>query len=303
MKFFEGTLRPMRAKLSAVTVEYGLHEGRFWLPKLNVAEGEFVAAFVRVPMKWEESFRYNSVNGRDSLPAVPGVEQAGKAPDDDAAWLFGGEVTIGSEGRPRHDLTPAERIAREDSIVRYSTRRADSLRALATEAREKGDTIRAKQLSASVSYYSSRARNITRRREACATDSTYYAGINTRYDGAVRAAVRMPCDLARLENSPDLPGLDLRTGETVFGSSELRRTRERARLHAAAWMGAAAAAVRDWTRVHALQSRRSALGRRRRVVDAGPGLHGERTRLRLRLSPTAYRISRSRSPVRTGAPR
>src|SRR3712207_7992148 len=33
-----GVMSPLRADISAITVEYGLHEGRIWLPKLNVAE-------------------------------------------------------------------------------------------------------------------------------------------------------------------------------------------------------------------------------------------------------------------------
>src|SRR6185503_14226717 len=57
---------PARATISAITVEYGLYQGRFWLPRLNVAEGEMLAGFVRMPVKVEERFRYNSVSVADS---------------------------------------------------------------------------------------------------------------------------------------------------------------------------------------------------------------------------------------------
>src|SRR6185295_11694834 len=55
----------------AVVVEYGLHEGRFWLPRLRLAEGSAQVSFMHVPFKMEESFKYASVNGKDTIPKVP----------------------------------------------------------------------------------------------------------------------------------------------------------------------------------------------------------------------------------------
>ncbi len=68
----KGLLSPMRATISAVTVEYGLHQGRFWMPRQNVAEGEAQAGFLRIPIKFEESFRYDRVVGDDFTLGVPG---------------------------------------------------------------------------------------------------------------------------------------------------------------------------------------------------------------------------------------
>ena len=87
MKIGEGMLSPMRAKISGITVEYGLYEGRFWLPKMNVAEGEAQAGFVRMPVKFEESFKYDAVNGTpldDSQDAKP-AEDAEDAAQASAA--------------------------------------------------------------------------------------------------------------------------------------------------------------------------------------------------------------------------
>src|SRR5262249_5200623 len=81
LKPVQGTDQPMKASLSAVTVEYGLYEGRFWLPKLNIAEGLFQMGFMRFPMKWEERFQFNRVNGADSLAAVPRIPPGGVAED------------------------------------------------------------------------------------------------------------------------------------------------------------------------------------------------------------------------------
>ena len=57
----------MTGKVNAITIEYGLHEGRFWMPRLQGLEGEAQAGFMHIPFKLEQSFKYASVNG--SLPA------------------------------------------------------------------------------------------------------------------------------------------------------------------------------------------------------------------------------------------
>jgi hypothetical protein len=67
----KGMMSPMRGQVRAVAVEYGLYGGRFWLPRLQYAEGDAQAGFVRVPFKIEMSYKYASVNGRDSLPPLP----------------------------------------------------------------------------------------------------------------------------------------------------------------------------------------------------------------------------------------
>ena len=64
-------ISPIVAQISAIAVEYGLYEGRFWLPRLQAAEGSANVSFMRVPFKMEQSFRYSSVNRIDNLPAVP----------------------------------------------------------------------------------------------------------------------------------------------------------------------------------------------------------------------------------------
>ena len=63
-------ISPMSANISAITIEYGLHEGRFWLPRVQSAEGKARAGMMHIPFKFEEKYRYASVNGdaMDSLP-------------------------------------------------------------------------------------------------------------------------------------------------------------------------------------------------------------------------------------------
>jgi hypothetical protein len=67
---------PMRGEVSAITVEYGMYGGRFWLPRMRSAEGSGQASFARVPFKIEQSFKYASVNARDSLPELPPLRRS-----------------------------------------------------------------------------------------------------------------------------------------------------------------------------------------------------------------------------------
>ena len=61
-------ITPMKAMVSAITVEYGLHEGRFWLPRAQTIEGDAQVSFMRIPFKLEQRFTYASVNGTDPMP-------------------------------------------------------------------------------------------------------------------------------------------------------------------------------------------------------------------------------------------
>lgn len=89
-------ISPMRAQVSAIAVEYSLHQGRFWLPRLRTAEGSATVSFIRVPFKFEQSFRYASVNAIDSLPPIP--------------------VRAGTEGDPPDSLSGEERDRWRDSV-------------------------------------------------------------------------------------------------------------------------------------------------------------------------------------------
>ncbi|MEO8564573.1 MAG: hypothetical protein ABI601_21040 [bacterium] len=64
-------LFPMKAEISAIGVEYGLYQGRFWLPRLQVAQGGGQMGFVRVPFKLEQKFTYENVNAGAPLKPIP----------------------------------------------------------------------------------------------------------------------------------------------------------------------------------------------------------------------------------------
>ncbi|HUF65904.1 MAG TPA: ShlB/FhaC/HecB family hemolysin secretion/activation protein [Gemmatimonadaceae bacterium] len=67
-------MNPMTADVPVVTVEYGLHEGRFWLPRSQMVEGSARVGIVRVPFKMEQSYTYDAVNGE--IPVAPVIVAA-----------------------------------------------------------------------------------------------------------------------------------------------------------------------------------------------------------------------------------
>lgn len=69
--FAKALVTPMRAELTALTIEYGLLEQRFWLPRLQGAEFSIRASLMRLPLKIEQRYRYASVNSTDALEPIP----------------------------------------------------------------------------------------------------------------------------------------------------------------------------------------------------------------------------------------
>ncbi|MGQ0764248.1 MAG: hypothetical protein ACT4OZ_01110 [Gemmatimonadota bacterium] len=103
----KGMFSPMEAMLEAVTIEYGLYGGGYWLPRTQYAEGHAKAGFLRVPFRMEESFRYASVNGPDSVPPAPPGRLSLRELRDS---LFG------KDAPPLRELPEAERVARQKQL-------------------------------------------------------------------------------------------------------------------------------------------------------------------------------------------
>jgi hypothetical protein len=112
---------PMTASVSAIGVEYGLYQGRFWLPRLQVLEGGANVSFMRVPFKLEQKFQYDRVNSGESLPAIV-VDSTSRRP-------AGVNVTVGSSNRSDSTRT-ARRAARrrqcDSTGFRTYTRMSDN---------------------------------------------------------------------------------------------------------------------------------------------------------------------------------
>jgi hypothetical protein len=63
-------ITPMRGNVTSITVEYGLHEGHFWLPRSQAVEGQVQVSFMHIPFKLEQRYSYASVNGAEPLDDV-----------------------------------------------------------------------------------------------------------------------------------------------------------------------------------------------------------------------------------------
>jgi hypothetical protein len=174
--FVKPMMFPLKGEMSAITLEYGLYGGRFWLPRSRTAEGHGIASFVRVPFKLEQSFKYTSVNAAADLPSIP-----------IANW--NNTITIQT---PRGLSDSARRVWR-DSVLRDLTRAAQARR----DSVFMGLVSRRRLSQCDTSEY--RVRSDRR-----------YGQSDTPY------ATRVPCDASVLENSPDLPASIFDPGEELF---------------------------------------------------------------------------------------
>jgi hypothetical protein len=129
----KATFRPAKAKLDAISVEYGLYQGKFWLPRANSATASAQMGFVRVPVQIDEKFTYDVVNGDFTMAAVPPPPAPRNRVADSLAGIsrdssyrlarenggdIGATIIIGSDGKPD---TTAKGRARRDSLLNRST--------------------------------------------------------------------------------------------------------------------------------------------------------------------------------------
>jgi hypothetical protein len=199
-------ITPMRGTISVITVEYGLYEGRFWLPRLQAAEGEGQVSFMRVPFRIEERYQYSSVNGdADSLPTMPAI-----APE----LLELARLDSLSEAGDTVARNQASAIREERRAAREAARtaRRDSLKVLDSLARAGDDSARALAEAMRAP-----------RPGQCDTSSTR-TQTTGQYRG-LRVMVKTPCDAAVLAHSPDLPPSIYDAGEEIFSGQDLTELR------------------------------------------------------------------------------
>ena len=158
-------LFPMTASVSAVGVEYGLYQGKFWLPRVQVLEGGMNMSFLRVPFKLEQKYDYEHVNSGENLPPIQVVP--------DSLRIRGTRVGVMVGGMSK----------------------ADSIR---------------------------ESRRTTRRRSQCDTSSIQsMVYTRTSKSNPNPVLITVPCDSAKLANSPDLPASIYDKGDETFGGAEM----------------------------------------------------------------------------------
>ena len=262
--WIRGIINPMRFDISLVTIEYALYEGRFWLPRVNRAEGLSQAMFMRIPIKVEESYKYDDVDGTAPLPPLPVLSEARRmaasmqvcAPaceDVETDDVTDGRITrqrrlqltdslLRSAGMTPAlvaDTTPLAARTRfvgdslfrnyRDSIVksirdaRYVVR--DSLlraagRTVPALTDSTRDARRTRRYGDSLYRATTRAERRKVRDAECAASGGTYTRMETRYEGALRYGVRLPCDSTALATSKELPESPYDANESVFSQRD-----------------------------------------------------------------------------------
>ncbi|HEY0931109.1 MAG TPA: hypothetical protein VGE27_14410 [Gemmatimonas sp.] len=170
------TFRPAKARLDAITVEYGLYQGKFWLPRAHSATASADFMFMRVPFRLDEKFSYESVDGDFTLAPLPPARNR-----------------LASGDSARADSTKADSmvVASGGSGVSISLGTGTGNSAGKDRASQRRDSVQASV------YGAAKVRQ-------CANDSTW-TRIENRYEGAVRVAYDLPCDMKKLSSSPSLP--------------------------------------------------------------------------------------------------
>lgn len=174
-KWVSGMFRPAKASLDAISVEYGLYQGRFWLPRANSATASAQVGFMRVPVRIDEKFVYDDVNGDFTLPNLPPPRTI---------------VVLRDSANPATSIRDTIRLSeREPASVSVSV--GGNSRDTSAARNRVVDSVRAE-------------RGPRARVEQCKTDSVW-TRMDTRYEGALRIAYAMPCDEKKLTTAPELP--------------------------------------------------------------------------------------------------
>lgn len=63
-------ISPFKVEISAITIEYGLFDGRYWLPRARSLAGSQQLSFAHMPVVIEQAFAYDKINGPESVAAI-----------------------------------------------------------------------------------------------------------------------------------------------------------------------------------------------------------------------------------------
>ena len=177
---FRAVMGDSKFSLSSIVVEYGLYEGRFWLPRSQTMEGLGEVMFARIPMRYDNVFEYPSVNGALDMAAIV--------------------VDTTVRHRPVLPTMPAGLDSAEQRLFR------DSARAAYTDAvKAREDSVKQGLRVGSMAQ--------------CDTANTRVV-TSYRFRTRLPVETRVPCDLDALMTSADLPESIYDSGEEIFGSAD-----------------------------------------------------------------------------------
>src|SRR5687768_2384156 len=134
-----GFMKPIRAELQYITIEYSLVHLRWWMPRLFAAEGMFQMGPIRTPIHYERSYTDYQVGGdttvsviaRDSLPESERKRPCRPNTEMNVSVSVGDEKPSQEEIERRRQREAARDSARRvaiDSIMAKDTSRARRMR-------------------------------------------------------------------------------------------------------------------------------------------------------------------------------
>lgn len=116
MYIINSVFAPNVGEISSISIEYGLYEGRFWLPRLQSAEGSVKAMFVRAPVKYENAFSYASVNASPTLAAIA-VDTTQAAADSSVRQCVNAQMRVVTQYKGDARIPAALTIPCSDSML------------------------------------------------------------------------------------------------------------------------------------------------------------------------------------------
>jgi len=118
-------LTPFSFDIEAFTIDYGLYGERWWLPRSQTARGELRMGVIRSTATLDQSFRYASVNGTDTLPSLSaGMRRFSMDVGDDIGSVVEGVVDGVVPGRQFRRRSRAFDCAKSDTAY-HRERRGD----------------------------------------------------------------------------------------------------------------------------------------------------------------------------------
>jgi len=191
-----GFLKPVRAELQYITIEYGLMHLRWWMPRLIAGEGVLQMGGIRAPLHYERSYSDYTVSGDTISTLLTKAQLADlveSLPPAERPCRFRGGMNI-------------QVGERDDASIDEETRRRRQERR--EEQRRKREAENAERAARDTAFARRLRESEERRKEAeeCAK----------RYEFVV-------VDSLQLLNSPELPASVFEEGEVLTSTSELRK--------------------------------------------------------------------------------
>ncbi len=211
-------LTPFRATISAITIEYGLFGGRFWLPRQQTATGEIRASFVHFPVEIVQKFDFASVNSSDPTPVVPVNTSYVIA---DSLWRLDSLAYHGDSASGRIAAAIRARVAqerRDQTAAAAAARRADTTRRNTSPAPRPDAATIQRQMELL------RQRVVTPRpRAGCTSFSDSGSTVRLVRNGQTRLdmLVRIPCNDSLLANSSRLPAASTANSDDALKTADM----------------------------------------------------------------------------------